>query len=189
MGGGAFMMDMNVGEDVKWLENRSPSNEFQDFIKVTTDLCLKSLLIPYALWNESDSNYSQTRMAIQQYNRNAEPWRSEAQVVLNDITRWRLDWWLREGVLRLPEGMDLQTIKWVWQPKTMLFVDPQKEYEAAQVGIDSGLLSRTEFLKGQGKDWNETFALLSAEEEQLAELRISTQRQMPILVNEEHIDG
>jgi lambda family phage portal protein len=155
LGRGPFTMDLDPGDDVKWMENNTPSNEFQDFTRLMTEFCLKSLQIPYVLFDESTTNYSASRMAIQKYNQNLNVRRNYIREFLRSVTEWKVQSWVESRQLVLPRGFTESTIHYEWQPVGHIVVDPQKEYKAASTAIEAGLLSRTQFVKSMGGDWTD----------------------------------
>ena len=65
-GKGPILLDMDPGDDASFLENKTPSTEFQQFVQTSISVALKSLDIAYSFFAENYTNYSGARQALLQ---------------------------------------------------------------------------------------------------------------------------
>lgn len=166
-GKGPIFLDLDEGDDAKFLESNQPAQEFQSFIEMMIALALKSLDIPYSFYNESFTNYSGARQALLMYEQSASQKRRDVQMLLNAITAWRIRLWILGGVLELPSGMTVSDLKWEWIPTGLPWIDPLKETLADNKAVEGNLNSRQRIVKRMGGDWNEVLDELEAEKKEL----------------------
>jgi len=172
-GKGAFVLDMNAGDDAKFLESQHPSNQFQDYMQQMLGVALKSLDIPLSFYDESYTNYSGARQALIQYNQSAEVKRNQLRRVLNEIAFWKLSTWVASGLLTLPNGLKLYDLKWEWVGAAIPWIDPLKEISADVQAINAGLNSRQRLCKERVMDFGEVAKELAREQELLNELGLN----------------
>lgn len=165
-GSGPVVLDMNVGEDAKFLESHSPSLEFQQFCGTTIGIALKGLDIPYSFYAENFTNFSGQRQAWIQYDLSARSKRQDNIDLLDAITRWRLALWIIEG--KLPATLDLSVPFWRWVSVGVPWIDPLKEVQADVEALAAFLTSRTRILKENGEDFEEILEERKKEDELLA---------------------
>lgn len=166
-GKGPVILDMEPGDRAEFLENKTPSTEFREFTNTAIGAALKALDLPFSFYDESFTNYSGSRQALLQYEQSASKKRENLQILLNNLTAWRLGLFILDGELKLPAGMRLGDLKWVWIPIGIPWIDPLKEVRADVQAVNAGLASRTRILRRRGQDFDEVVEELAREKELL----------------------
>lgn len=170
-GAGPVLLDLDPDDDAAFLENKTPSTEFREFVSTLIELCIKSLHIPFSAYDPSATNYSGARQALLEYEQHCRFRRHELQVILDKITWFWITQWLESSDLVIPPGLDLETLSWEWRPRAMPWIDPLKEAQAYEVMISNGLSSRQEICKLHGKDFADVASQLKREVAVLPELQ------------------
>ena len=170
---GPFVLDLEPGDRAEFLENKTPSSEFQAFTGVMTAIALKSLDIPYCFYDESAANYNGSRLAVVQYEQSAKAKRDDVRDLLNRITFWRLSIAILNDEIKLPAGMALKDIKFEWTPLGQPWLDPLKEIKADNEAVAGGLISRRRVCKRRGDDFNEIVNELAEEKELMDKLGLT----------------
>ena len=153
---GPLILDMDVGDDAEFLENKTPSQEFQSFNETTSGIALKCLDIPMSFYDESFTNYTGHRGALIGYLKSAAIKQKNIKRLLNNLTAWRVQMWMLEDQIELPNGMRFQDIKWEWIHSGIQWIDPLKEIKADVLAIDNLLATRTDVVAAKtGKDFND----------------------------------
>lgn len=170
---GAMILDLDDGEDAKFLTAATPENATQDFWKDMIGMVLKSLNIPYSFWDESYTNFNGSRTALILYLRSCEKDR-EAQVAFrDDWLQWRLKLGILRGEVSLPSTFQIDPSQWLWVPDGLQYWDTMKEASADIALIEAGLRSRTEIRRERyGDEWSDVAATLGSEKELMEELNI-----------------
>lgn len=163
-GKGPWQLDLDPGDRAEYLESATPSTEFQQFSQTMIAVALKALDIPYSFFDESWTNYSGARGALQQYDRSAERKRAENAALLDWLTTWRLHLALADGEL---PGLKPSDLRWLWVPRGLPWIDPLKEVLANKEAIAAGLDTRTRILREQNREFKDVVAELKAEAELL----------------------
>lgn len=164
-------MELEPGDEAKFIDSNNPSNEFQDFSRMMLMLVLKALDIPYSFYSEDFSNYSGSRQALLQYEQSAESRRAENRDMLNDLTSWRVAKAITEGDPDLA-GIELKDLRWEWVGSALPWIDPMKEVTAQAAAVDRGFASTPGVCKEQGRD-----AFEVAKEQADYELKVKTYRE------------
>ena len=138
---GPAMFDLDPGEDMDFLESKTPSNELQQFSRLVVMVALKALDIPYSFFDEGHTNYSGARCSWLQYERACIDRRDDQIEMRRRWTVFQLQRWILDGSLHLPRGMTLADIRWQWIPKGMPWWKPSEELTADLKAIAAGLTS------------------------------------------------
>ena len=175
-GTGPLVLDLEDGDKADFLESKTPSTEFQDYITLALQMGLKALDIPWSIADESFTNYSGSRIAMTQYIKSCESKRADVVRVLNSITEFWFLRWIKEGKIKLPAGVEFWDIRWKWIPAGVPWFDPRAEAQADIDLIAAGLKTRSEVrLTHFGDDWKTQVADKRKEEEDyLKELGLTT---------------
>lgn len=161
-GKGPIKLDLDPGDDAKFLESQQPSNQFQDFMKVVIMIALKSLDIPYSFFDEKHTNFFGSRGAWLHYEESAESKREDNIELLDWITRWRLKLAILDGRLELPRGWAVKDLLWEYVPKGMPWWDPQKEIAGDLMAIGAALDTPQRIIKARGTgDWKDNIDQIS----------------------------
>lgn len=138
---GPAMFDLDAGEDMDFLESKTPSHELQQFSRLVVMVALKALDIPYSFFDEGHTNYSGARCSWLQYERACMDRRDDQVEMRRRWTVFQLQRWILDGSLILPRGMTLSDIRWQWIPKGMPWWKPSEELTADLKAIAAGLTS------------------------------------------------
>lgn len=168
-GRGPFFQDLEPGDDMKFLENRTPSTEFREFMVAAIALALKAIDIPFSFYDESWTNFFGSKAALALYLKSCEYKRRCVRELLRALTVWRLAGWILDGTLVLPRDMLLTDIRFEWIPGGLPWWDQSKEVAGDVAAIGAGLRTRTEIRKERyGDDWRDVIDGLAEEQEYLA---------------------
>lgn len=163
-GKGPIKIDMDPGDDVKFLESKHPSTEFQSFITMSIQAALKSLDIPYSFADEAYTNYSGARAAWIQYIQSCKSKRDDMKEMLDRLTGWRLNLMTATGSLRLPRGVTVADLRWEWIPAGVPWIDPAKEIAGDIQSVEAGLRTLSEIRRERyGDDWRDVVRKRSEE--------------------------
>lgn len=154
-GAGPVYLDLEPGDDAKFLNSQSPSSQFQAFTDSMIMVALKSLDIPYSFYDEGHTNFFGSRGAWMHYERSCDPKRQALLELLRRLTVWRIGLWILDGEIELPRGMPALTVKdWEWVPTGMPWWDPAKEIRGNLMAIAAGLDTPQRICKESGTgDW------------------------------------
>lgn len=150
-GKGPVLLDLEDGDDAKFLESQQPSSQFQDFTHLVIACALKSLDIPYSFYDESHTNFFGSRAAWMHYERSCLFKRADLLDVLNQLTTWRLLLAVLDGELVLPRDVEFSDLQWEWVPLGMPWWDPAKEINGDLAAIRAGLDHPQRITKDRGK--------------------------------------
>ena len=170
---GAMVLDLDPGEEAKFLNAATPETATQDFWKDMISLTLKSLNIPYSFWDESYTNFNGSRTALILYLRSCEKDRERQVAFRNDWFMWRLKVGILKGEIQLPASFEIDPKNWLWVPDGLQYWDTMKEASADVALIENGLRSRTEIRRERfGDEWADVARKLAEEQALLEELNI-----------------
>lgn len=166
-GRGPVLLDLDPGDDAKFLENKTPSSEFREYMQMIISVCLKSLDIPFSFFDEAYTNFFGSRSALILYLKSAREKRKDIQHLLNALTSWRISLWIADGTLALPPSVDFRTLLRYtqWIPDGVPWWDPSKEIRADIMAVSAGLRTRREIRReSHGDDWFDVVDDLAEEE-------------------------
>ncbi len=170
---GPQILDLDPGEEAKFLTSATPETATQDFWKDMIGLTLKSLNIPYSFWDESYTNFNGSRTALILYLRSCEKDRERQVAFRNDWFMWRLKVGILKGEIQLPASFEIDPKNWLWVPDGLQYWDTMKEASADVALIENGLRSRTEIRRERfGDEWADVARKLAEEQALLEELNI-----------------
>ncbi len=143
-GAGPVFLDMEPGDDAAFLDNNNPGANMQEFWRFVTLIALKSVDLPYGLFDESANNFFGNKTAWLGYDRACDPKRARVRTLLNVITRFKYAIAIRSGRLKPPrsqrgELVTLASRPWVWVPRKMPWWRPLEEVTASLKAIEGGL--------------------------------------------------
>jgi capsid protein len=181
---------LDPGDDAKFLSTQNPSSQFQDFTRLVLMIALKSLDIPYVLFDESHANYNGSRLAILQYQLSADNRRDDNRELLNRDTAWRLNLFVQDGLLELPAGMRISDLRWVWIGRNLPWLDKLKEVTADVMSVNNGLRSPQQIIQERGDDPFEVLDQIKAWQEYVKDQQIVLQTAPAnVTVNADASDG
>jgi capsid protein len=154
-GKGPVKLELEPGDDAKFLQSNEPNANFQDFTRLVIQVALKALDIPYSFFDESASTFYGGRAAWLHYERSCVFKRADLLDILNQITAWRLQLFILDGQLELPAGLEIDELAWEWVPSmTVPWWDPAKEINGHLAAIRAGIDSPQRITKeASGRDW------------------------------------
>jgi len=101
--------------------------------------------------------------------------REDNEHLLNQLTRWRLNFEVLRGRLTLPAGMTVEDIYFTWTPTGLPWWNMGAEVKEMQSLLDAGLASHTQISQMFGWDYAETQRQRKADKELLKELGLEVQ--------------
>ena len=177
-GKGPVALDLDPGEDAKFLENKTPPLELVSFIDNLIGLAIKTLDIPTCwLWEEKATWHS-ARSAALLYLRSAQEKRTDVVDVLNNWAEWQFARALGDRTLVLPSGID--AIEYTWVPAGVPWWNPAQEIAADIRSVAAGFQSRTEIvLERTGREYTDLLDELEFEENEIRARRINVTEAAP----------
>jgi capsid protein len=149
---GPVVLDLDPGDRAEFLENKTPSLEFQSFDKIIVASALKSFDIPLSFYDESHTNFFGSKGALQQYLFSANIKRADVVELLDHWTNWRLGMAVAQGELVLPASIAWQDLNWQWVPAGLPWWKPLEEVKAYVEAIGAGLTSTPRACLERGDD-------------------------------------
>jgi len=162
-GNSSWFIEMKQGEDMDIVAANTPTNEFQDYSRMMIKVALKALDIPYAMYDETEGKFYGNMSGIIQYVESCRAKRDDNVHLLNQLTRWRLAYEVLRGRLKLPEGMTVNDIYFVWTPNGLPWWNMGKETKELFAMTQYGLATLTEICQLLGKDYDENVRQLARE--------------------------
>jgi capsid protein len=154
-GRGPLKIELEPGEDMKFVNDDSPSPNTFEFFKSTIGFALKSLDIPLCFYDEGLTNFFGQRAALILYLESCKTKRKNLVMnVLRPITRWKIVQWIAQGRLKLPANGNIAKIPFNWHPAGTPYWNPTQEINADIQAIQSGLGNWEDiYLERTGRDW------------------------------------
>jgi len=170
---GPQLLDLEPGEEAKFLSTNTPGEETAAFWQEMTGLVLKSLNIPYSFFQENHTNFFGSRSALILYLRAVQKDRDAVTGFMNDWLCWRLKVGQLKGEIKMPADFECDPKNWMWIPTGIQYWDPSKEITADAKAIQLGLRTREEIRAERfGDDWHTVvYPKLKVEEEMMRELQ------------------
>ena len=154
-GKGPVKLELEPGEDAKFLKTDNPGSDTQDFLHLVLGMALKALDIPFSFYKEDFTNFFGSKSAFMQYERSCRAKRADVIEVLRQITIWWMRIWISRGLLTLPAGMTINDVTFEWIPIGMPWWDPAKEIKGDVMAIAAGLDSPQRVCRRTGTDFEE----------------------------------
>lgn len=166
-GRGPVVLDLEPGDDAKFLSDPSPGTNLQDFWRFVTLVALKAVDMPYGIFDESVSNFFGNKTAWLGYDRACESKRERLQAMLNKITRLKLAIAIRDGRLRLRPGQTVDDVGlWAWVPRKMPWWRPLEEVTASLKAIGGALTTPQRVCaESDNGDWYENVDAIAKAQE------------------------
>ncbi len=163
-----------TGYEFKPYESQYPNSLYGEFVKASLRGIAAGLGVSYnSLANDLENvNYSSIRAGVLE---ERDMWMSEQHWMIEAFMRPVYEGWLRSALLAqavtYPLGGALPATKLDkflshrWQGRRWAWVDPQKDVEANIAAINAKLKSRREVIAEQGRDIDEVWTQLQAEQD------------------------
>jgi len=173
-GRGPFVLNLDPGDDAEFLENRTPSAEFKEFMLAVIGIGLKAIDIPYCFYDEAHTNFFGSKAALALYLKSCRTKRESLRAMLRKLIYWRLLLFVLDGQLELPAGVTVPDLKFELIPDGMPWWDQSKEVAGDVAAIGAGLRTRTEIRKERyGDDWHDVIDGLAEEEAYIREKEVT----------------
>jgi lambda family phage portal protein len=160
---------LNPGESIEQLKPNQPTQSFPDFVSslirftgITMGLPLELVFLDF-----SRTTYSSARASLLQ---SYASFRAAQQLFINQVMapiyRWRVEKWVRDGVLKIPNklnadprsGLPAKYLSHQWIAPGWAWIDPVKEIQAAMMEVDAGFNSEESICLQHGRTIAEVFA-------------------------------
>lgn len=170
-----------AGYEFKPYESQYPNALYGEFVKASLRGIAAGLGVSYnSLANDLEGvNYSSIRAGVLE---ERDMWMAEQHWLIEAFLRPVYEGWLRSALLAqavtYPLGGALPATKLDkflshrWQGRRWAWVDPQKDIEANIAAIDAKLKSRREVIAEQGRDIDDVWAQLQAEQDMAAAMNL-----------------
>jgi len=174
--------ELPPGYDVKAFDPTHPNAAYKDFVSAVLRSIAAGLGVSYhSLANDlSGVNYSSARVGELA---DRDEWRSLQQWMIEHVHTRIYEEWLKmallSGALQLASVDHRKYLSVGWQPRGWSWVDPKNELEAAVLGIQHGLTSRTDIVGEAGDDIEEIFQNLKEEQDLAEELGVDLAKNLP----------
>jgi capsid protein len=150
VGKGPVLLDMDPGDDAKFLESSHPSTQFQDFTQLVTAVALKALDIPYSFFDEAHTNFFGSRGSWLHYERACRTKRNLLAAHQDRMLIRRLQIALLAGEFALPSGQTIDSINWEFVPLGMPWWRPSDEINGDVQAIAAGLNNPERICRSRG---------------------------------------
>lgn len=155
-GKAAYMVNLDLGEDAEIMgDGGQPSDQFQGFNQAMIQVALKSLDIPFSMYDESFSNFYGSRSGFIQYIDSTKSKREDNERFLEHWTRWRIAHAVMSGALELPGNMTVRDIPFRWTASGIPWWKPGEEASGYFSTVNFGFDSYSGICRMLGKDFRE----------------------------------
>ena len=165
------------GMEFQTFDPQHPTTAFKDFTKQVLRSIASSLSVSYnTLANDLESvNYSSLRQGALE---ERDHWKCEQSKIINSFHSKVFASWLEMTLLTdlfngLPSSKFNKFNVPVWKPRGWQWIDPKKEIEALQIGMQNGFITMQDVQASYGRDVEDVFEQIQAEKEIAAEYGIN----------------
>ncbi|CAK8986446.1 ATP-dependent Clp protease proteolytic subunit 2 (Endopeptidase Clp 2), partial [Durusdinium trenchii] len=157
-GKGPQVLDLDPGDDAKFLATNSPGASSQDMLSMVIALSLKALDSPYSFYDESHTNFFGSRAAWQHYERSCTDKRANVARFLNSWLAWRIQLAIQDREIKLPRSIldsrySLRRPWWEFIAVGMPWWDPSKEIDGDIKAVGGGFSSPQKVCRSRGSDF------------------------------------
>lgn len=152
-GQGPQVLNLDPGEDAKFLEASGTHQNFESFHAALMDLVLLTLDLPSTFLRPTDTNFVGQLGALQLYRISAANKQQHNVEVLRRHTEWVLSRAVLDGRLVLPAGRTVGDLQYDWIAQGLPWWDPSKEIRGALLAITAGLDSPQRVARELGRDF------------------------------------
>lgn len=178
-GKGPFRLDFGPDGDAKFLENKTPSAEFREFMTAIILASLKALDVPYSFYDESFTNFYGSRGGLIQYLQSCKAKRRDNAELLDAWTVWRLGIFVEHGYLELPDDMAVRDLAWNWVPGGVPWWDAAKEAKGHLMLLGASLTTPQRICRETDSDFYENVDQIAEAQEYAAERGVSLSFALP----------
>ena len=165
------------GMEFQTFDPQHPTTAFKDFTKQVLRSIASSLSVSNnTLANDLESvNYSSLRQGALE---ERDHWKCEQSKIINSFHSKVFASWLEMTLLTdlfngLPSSKFNKFNVPVWKPRGWQWIDPKKEIEALQIGMQNGFITMQDVQASYGRDVEDVFEQIQAEKEIAAEYGIN----------------
>ena len=165
------------GVEFQAFDPQHPTTAFRDFTKQVLRSIASSLSVSYnTLANDLESvNYSSLRQGALE---ERDHWKCEQSKMINAFHSRIFASWLEMTLLTdklngLPVSKFNKFNTPVWKPRGWQWIDPKKEIEALQIGMQNGFITMQDVQSSYGRDVEDVFEQIQAEKEIATEYGIN----------------
>jgi len=185
---GPFQLDLAQGDKAEFLQDNSPSTQFDTFTSKIIGIALKTLDLPLSFYDEAHTNFFGSRAALMQYLSSCEWKRDNLRGTLDAITAWRLRLWIESGELVLPRGMSAEDLRWEWMHAGTPWWDPIKDIRGDVMAIHAGFETRDDVTRRRtGRRFRDILGRLAEEESLIRESGATIVAPGPTVFNPEAV--
>lgn len=152
-GRNGLMLDLEPGDDAAFLESQTPSTQFQEFMKVSINISLKALDLPYSFWDESFTNFFGSRGAFLHYRKSCKSKWESAIELRRKLAVWRLSLWVLDGSIPLKKSQTVRDLAFEFIPEGFPWWDPSKEINGAIQEVKAGFNTPQRICRERGTDF------------------------------------
>jgi capsid protein len=159
-------LELEKGEDAKFLESTTPSANWLEFSKELIRLILAAKRIPYSLWDSKGATYSAQRGDFNRYKISCREEQAANKAAYREACEHILSWGFATGDLELPPGVtDVEDLRFELVPRGTFILDTTKESAAIQQQVAGGHLTNEDACHQLGTgDFYEIQQRLAAEQ-------------------------
>lgn len=175
--------ELPEGWKVEFLNPNAPTANFESFQKAVLMSAASALGISYMTLSvdAGSANYSSARVGMLDEREN---YRRLQQWMIERLYTPIFEDFLKNTLLLTPANVQFVSGMTFydkynapkWRPRTWIWVDPQKEMNAAQTEINNLLVSRSEIMRQQGRDPDQVFNEIAEENEKMRALGITPEQ-------------
>lgn len=142
-GKGPLKLELDGADRAEFLEAKTAAGDTIQFLTFCIAVAMKSLDLPFSMWDEAHTNFFGSKTAITLYLQSAARKRENVRDLLDAWSAWQITRGVAEGELTLPRGLDLATLvggsRFEWIPAGLPWFDRTREVKPAIQAIGAGL--------------------------------------------------
>lgn len=144
---GPQLLDLDMEEDAKFLENKTSADETVAMLRFLMQLGLMALDIPTSIMDERETTFFGGRGALMQYLTSARTKIEDNKELLTWWAVWRILVGVMDGEITLPVGLPVELIQFSWCPAGVPWWDPAKEIAGHAGAIASCITTFDDVIK------------------------------------------
>ena len=168
MNPGMIYNDLLPGENVSMIKADRPNPELTNFLNILMKSASSGTHTSYSdISKDYSGTYSSQRQEMVSQKIDYDLLRGKfINDFMNPIYRKFLEVAQLQGLLRIPQSVDMQTLlSPEWSSPAQPWIDPKKEADAWIAMHDAGLMSKSEIVGSRGQDLNKLYTELALEKE------------------------
>jgi capsid protein len=138
---GPFLLELNEGDKAEILQSKTTSSEDNAYLGMLCLLCLKTLDIPYSLWDATKGKFHGNKSELITYQMACKDRIADLVDFQEEHADWRMNIGVADGDLELPSGKGLDFINYEFVPAGVPPWDSVKETRGSAMQIACGFSS------------------------------------------------